>query len=160
MGAARGSRTPKFGKALAGYRGDRSLEQVALRLRGLGFTTDKSTLWNYERGRAPDFGILWGLAKVYRVPFGPLCEALGAELHGGVEEPPGSGLSDAALAVGQAYDAGPPLFRDLVDHAMKVRNSLPGQAGSTHEPAREREAEDADTRSSPRTTRGRRARVG
>jgi hypothetical protein len=59
----------EFGRRLEELRGTRTREQVSVRLRELGVPLGGSTLAQYEGGSvwAPDPGVLWGLAQIYRV---------------------------------------------------------------------------------------------
>jgi transcriptional regulator with XRE-family HTH domain len=160
MGVARGGRTPKLGKALAGYRRAHSLESVAIRLRKLGFVTaSKSTLSKYEHGRPPDIGMLWGLATVYRVPFAALCEAVADELRSGTAGTPAPAISDEALAVATLYDAGPPGFRVLVDDAVALIQ-IPARIGSLSERVADRTPTTAGNPGQSRTVRAHARRKG
>lgn len=68
---------PAFGAYLARLRGRSSRRArssrgaICKRLEQYGLTLDRSTLLQYERGTvtAPDPAILWGLSRLYHVPF-------------------------------------------------------------------------------------------
>lgn len=92
MGKARGAKTPEFGRLLLKYRerlGKRhALTEVVTRLRDLGIETGPTTIHNYEKGRPPDAGLLWGLSRVYGEDFLKLCGILAKELGGTLDEAP------------------------------------------------------------------------
>jgi transcriptional regulator with XRE-family HTH domain len=79
--AKRRSRFPElsaFGAYLRKLRGDRSREQISIRLRDLGVPLDESTLVQYEKGTvwSPDVGVLWGLSRIYQVSIATLVSLL------------------------------------------------------------------------------------
>lgn len=80
--------TPLFGAHLKELREKRlgkrkSLQTVVDRLADLGFKdVSTTTIWRYEKGRAPDVAILWGLTEIYRADFAQLVQSLASELAG------------------------------------------------------------------------------
>jgi transcriptional regulator with XRE-family HTH domain len=75
-----------WGRALAASRSRLGLSAaaVAQRLQDLGLHVDRTTLYAYEAGRivAPDAGVLWGLATLYRLPVDQLIASLVAARTG------------------------------------------------------------------------------
>ena len=64
------SPTDSLGRCLLDHRARRSRQQISVKLKHLGVPLDESSLFQYEAGTvwAPDPGVLWGLAEIYRVP--------------------------------------------------------------------------------------------
>jgi transcriptional regulator with XRE-family HTH domain len=160
MGFARGANTPQLGDTLRKLREakGRSQEQIAIKLRALGFPgAGKALISRYEAGRAPDVGALWGLAVVHGHPFEELCASLAAELQGKapvvleVEDGP----SARALAVARAYDKAPIKFRKLVDQALALAPP-PEHTEAPDQPAVAPQAKADDTQPRPRKGRARR----
>lgn len=69
-----------FGRWLASQRGDRSLEQIAIKLRALlkptGLAIDQSLVYKIEHGRVPSWPLLFAFARVYNVEMGELLTRL------------------------------------------------------------------------------------
>jgi len=88
MGVPRGTRTPKLAALLTKWRNGRSFGEIVTALQRFVPGTHKSTLHYYEEeARCPDTVVLWGLCRVYGVPFGPTAESMVLELLGH-ETPP------------------------------------------------------------------------
>lgn len=72
--------TPAFGAWLRTLRGDRSLEQIAQKVRPLvkdvGLKVDQSLLFKIEQGRVPSWPMVGALSRVYGVPVGETLERL------------------------------------------------------------------------------------
>jgi transcriptional regulator with XRE-family HTH domain len=69
-----------WGATLAMRRRDAGLSAaaVARRLGQLGITVDRGTIYAYEAGRitAPDAGVVWGLANIYKISVDALIQLL------------------------------------------------------------------------------------
>lgn len=116
------SRNPQlqaFGAALAEMRGGSSREQISIKLANLGVPLGGSTLAQYEKGTvwAPDPGVLWGLATIYKEPL----ELLVAMLT--------TNRSDPTL---QSFEG-----RDLIRHA-RTGQQAPHLKGGADVPAEAR----------------------
>lgn len=72
--------TPTFGAWLKTLRGDRSLEQIAQKLRPLvkavGLKVDQSLVYKIEQGRVPSWPMVGALSRVYGVPVAETVERL------------------------------------------------------------------------------------
>lgn len=66
--------SPRFGAWLAAQRGERSLEQIAIKARTLlkatGLAIDQSLIYKIERGRVPSWPLLLAFARIYNVDLG------------------------------------------------------------------------------------------
>lgn len=158
MGKARGGQTPKLGRVLMKYRKHRTLEQVAIRLRALGFPkTHRGTLHNYERGRPPDISILWGLAQVYRVQFGPLADRMVRELNQKAidiadEEP----LSDEGVEMARVFDrTNSPTLKELLRVATATIREVSGHDVAPSAPSDAPQVLSGGTRARASVLRGR-----
>ena len=129
--ATRTVTTPAFGAWLRTMRGDRSLEQIAQKLRPLvkavGLKVDQSLLYKIEQGRVPSWPMVGALSRVYDVPVGETVERLrtavvfpGSEelfsTHQAGEKTPSAnsrGVVDSSLPSGGGAHASPRVVRSL-----------------------------------------------
>lgn len=120
--------TAQFGAFLTQRRGDRSLGQVAQRAKSRGYQISTTALFRYEtQGRVPKVDALAAIAAGYGLDFMEICSRVAAELNG-QPVPLNPPLSEEALQIAQAYDAGPPQLRALLDDALAL---LPARPPST-----------------------------
>jgi transcriptional regulator with XRE-family HTH domain len=77
--------SPKFGRWLQLQRGDRSLAQIAQRIRphveGIGLKVNPSLIYKFEGGRVPSWPMLAAFARVYGVPIDELLRQLVAAIE-------------------------------------------------------------------------------
>lgn len=82
--ATRAVKTPAFGAWLERLRGERSLEQIAQKVRPLvkeaGLKVDQSLIYKIEKGRMPSWPMLGALSRVYAVPIKETTERLRASI--------------------------------------------------------------------------------
>jgi transcriptional regulator with XRE-family HTH domain len=84
---SRGGKTPRLGEELQRLRqrlrSRKSFKEIARRVEEMGMAPPSaSTIHRYEKGRPPDAGVLWALARVYGVDFDALMALLISDLLG------------------------------------------------------------------------------
>lgn len=130
----------KFGEWLKLQRGDRSLEQIAIKIRplvrGTGLKVDQSLVYKIEQGRVPGWAMLGAFADVYGVPLPDLVQRLAASIeipgaadllrHDGARELLTTGGTPDAATTGGGHQPPTDLLNELAQaafafHALAVQ---------------------------------------